>query len=122
MILIRVFQWAIRIILVASFIGILVIAIFPGLAFESRINSIGVALQIAGIAFALPELAHRLSNKPATDLIIWADTFMPLWKILSKMRIVKNLGQLLVILSVLGIVLIFVGLVMQYLTVFFAKP
>ena len=122
MIWIRVPQWAIRIILVASFIGILVVALLPGLTIESRINSIGVALQIAGIALALPELAHRLSNKSATDLIIWAETFMPLWKILSKIRIVKNLVQLSVILSVMGIVSIFVGLVMQYLAVFFVKP
>jgi hypothetical protein len=119
MIWIRVSQWAIRIVLVASFIGILVVALLPGLTIESRINSIGVALQIAGIAFALPELAHRLSNKPVTDLIIWAETFMPLWKILSKIRIAKNLRQLSVILSVLGVILIFVGLVMQYSAAYF---
>jgi len=123
MIWIRVFQRAIRIILIASFTGILVVALLPGLTTESRINSIGVALQIAGIAFALPELAQRLSNRPATDLLIFAETFFPFWKILSKnTRRKLTLGQLSVILSVLGIVLIFVGLGMQYFAVFFAKP
>jgi hypothetical protein len=116
---VRVSQWVIRTILVASVIGILVVALFPGLAIEARITSIGVALQIAGIALAIPELAHRLSKKPATDLIIWADTFMPLWKILSKIRIVKSLGQLSIVLSITGVVLIFVGLVMQYLAAYF---
>ena len=115
----RVPQWAIRIILVAFFVGILVVALLPGLTIESRINSIGVALQIAGVALAIPELAHRLSNKSATDLIAWADTFMPLWKILSKIRIVKNLGQLSIVLSITGVVLIFAGLVMQYLAAYF---
>ena len=119
MIWIRVFQWAIRIILVASFIGILIVALLPGLATESRINSIGAALQIAGISFALPELAYRLSNKPATDSIIWAETFMPLWKILSTIRIAKNLGQLSIVLTITGVVLILAGLVMQYLAAYF---
>ena len=120
MIRIRVFQRAIRIILIASFIGILVVALLPGLTIESRINSIGVALQIAGIAFALPELAQRLSNRPATDLLIFAETFLPFWKILSNITRRKlTLGQLSVILSVLGIILIFVGLAMQYFAVFF---
>jgi hypothetical protein len=91
----------------------------PGLAIESRINSIGVALQISGVALAIPELAYRLSNKPATDLIVWAETFMPLWKILGKIRIVKNLRQLSIILSINGVVLIFAGLVMQYLASYF---
>jgi uncharacterized membrane protein HdeD (DUF308 family) len=112
---IRVAQWAIRITLVVSVIGILVVALFPELAIEARITSVGIALQIAGIALAVPELANRLSNKPATDLIIWAETFLPFWKILSKITRRKlTLGQLSVILSVLGIILIFGGLVMQY--------
>jgi len=114
--LIRVSQWAIRIILIAAFTGILIVALLPGVDIESRIGSIGAALQIAGIAFALPELAYRLSHKPATDLIIWAETFMPLWKILGKIHIVKNLGQLSIVLSIIGVVLILVGLVMQYCT------
>ena len=112
---VRVSQWAIRIVLVASFFGIVIIILYPSLNTGARINGIGIALQIAGVALAIPELAYRLSNKPATDLIIWADTFMPLWKILSKIRIVKNLGQLSIVLSITGVVLIFVGLGLKYL-------
>lgn len=115
---IRISKWAIRIILVASFFGILVTILCPSLNTAARISSIGVALEIAGLALAMPALAHRLSNKPATDLIIWADTFMPLWKILSRIRIVRNLGQLSVVLSVTGVTLIFVGLGLQYLASF----
>jgi hypothetical protein len=84
----------------------------------ARISGIGVALQIAGVALAIPELAHRLSNKSATDLIIWADTFMPLWTILSKIHLAKNIGQLSVLLSITGIALIFAGLGLQYLASF----
>jgi len=119
MIWIRVSQWAIRIILVASFLGILVIVLFPGLTIAARITSIGVAFQIAGVAFIIPELAQRLRKGSATDLIIWAKTFLPLWTILSKVRVATTLGQLSVILSVMGIVLILVGLVMQYLAAYF---
>jgi hypothetical protein len=82
----------------------------------ARISGIGVALQIAGVALAIPELARRLSNKPATDLIIWADTFMPLWKILGKIHLVRNLGQLSVVLSITGVILIFTGLGLQLIS------
>jgi hypothetical protein len=116
---IRASQWAIRIVLVASFVGIVVVALIPELTIESRVNSIGAALQIAGVALAIPELAHRLSNKSATDLLVWAETFTPLWKILSKIHIVKNLGQLSIILSVKGIILILAGLFIQYSSAYF---
>lgn len=115
MIWIRVSQWAIRIVLVASFCGIVVIILYPYLNTAARISGIGIVLQIAGVAFTIPELAQRLHTKPATDLIIWADTFMPLWKIFSKIHIVKNIGQLSIFLSIMGVVLIFAGLGLQYL-------
>jgi hypothetical protein len=121
MIWIRISQWAIRITLASSFMGILVVALLPGLTVESRIISTGIALQIAGISLALPELAQKLSNRPATDLIIWAETFFPFWKILSRVHLVTTLGRLSIILSIIGIALIIIGLLMQYLAVFFSE-
>ena len=116
---IRVAQWAIRIVLVGAFFGIVVIILYPSLNTGARINGIGAALELAGIAFTIPELAQRLSDKPATDLIIWADTFMPLWAILSKIRRVKTLGQLSVFLSIMGVLLVVAGLGLQYLASYF---
>lgn len=113
---IRVSHWVIRIIVATSFLGIVLVILYPHLNTPARVNGVGIALQIIGVALAIPELAQRLSNKPATDLIIWAHTFMPLWKILSKIRIVKTLRQLSVVLSITGIALIFVGLGLQYIT------
>jgi len=114
MIWIRASQWAIRIVLVASFVGILVIILYPSLNTAVRINGIGAALQLAGVALAIPEVSQRLSGKGATDLIIWAETFLPLWKILSKLHVSKTLGQLSTVLSITGVVLIFAGLGFQY--------
>jgi hypothetical protein len=116
---IRVSQWLIRIVILAAFVGIVAMILYPDIGVAARISGIGVALQIAGAALAIPELARRLSNKPATDLIIWADTFMPLWKILSKIHLVNNLGQLSVVLSITGVILIFAGLGLQHISSYY---
>ncbi|MFQ5925600.1 MAG: hypothetical protein ACE5IE_06355, partial [Dehalococcoidia bacterium] len=92
---------------------------FPGLTSAQRISAIGVALQLAGVALAIPEVSQRLSGKQATDLIVWAETFFPLWKILSKLHVVKTLGQLSIALSIVGIVSIIVGLILQYLAAYY---
>ena len=118
----RFFIWAIRVILLASFIGILFVLLFPKLSADLRITSIGAALQVAGLAFVLPDLAEKLIKKTGTELVTWAETFFPLWKILSKIiRIKMTLGALRGVLLVLGIAFIFFGLIMQYLAVFFLE-
>ena len=115
----RVSQWAIRVIIVASLLGILTIILFPGLTSALRLSAVGIALQLAGVALAIPEVSQRLSGKGATDLIIWAETFFPLWKILGKLHITKTLGQLSIVLAIVGIVSIIVGLILQYLAVYY---
>ena len=116
---IRFSQWAIRIILVASLFGILTVVLLPNLAIAPRLTAIGVTLQLAGISLAIPEVAQRLSGRNATDLIIWAETFLPLWKIMSKVHMAKTLGQLALVLSIVGIVSIVVGLILQYLAAYY---
>ena len=83
---IRVSKWAIRVILVGSLFAILTVILFSGLTTALCLSAIGIVLQIAGVALAIPEVSQRLSNKAATDLIVWAETFLPLWKIMSKIQ------------------------------------
>jgi len=116
---IRIFQWIIRIILIASIIAIVIVVLYPNLNAGQRFVGIGLSLQVGGISLAFPELAQRLSDKQATDLIIWAETFFPLWKTLSKIHLAKTLRQLAIVLSIVGVVLIIVGLVLQYLAVYY---
>jgi hypothetical protein len=122
----RLYTWGIRITLILSLIGIIVASVLENLSIDQRITAIGIALQICGISLSIPELARRISGKPATDLVIAMNTFdfLPLLlgkigfnKILDRMKIryPKTIGEMNYTTAILGIALIFVGLIMQYI-------
>jgi hypothetical protein len=112
------FSWIIRTLLIISFIGIVIAATCPNLSASLRVTAIGLMLQVAGITFAIPELAELLRLNNETTGIVWGVAFKPIWSILSRVNIKMTLGQLVFRLSIFGVSSILAGLIMQYISIF----